>query len=124
MKGWRTLRWICLLVGALNPSTFALRSQGSGRRASRLTSCILYVVLGWNYPSGHSGFGKLSKCLEGYWLVSLFLSFHSNINIYNISLHLTKPILITTVYNNTGTIPWVTKDNEYSMANTRKTRNI
>ena len=73
MKGWQISDWICLLVGALNPSTFVLISRGSGRRCWPVTSCILHVVLGWNSPSGYSGFSKLSKSLEGYWLASLFL---------------------------------------------------
>ena len=32
MKGVAVSSWICLLVEVLNPSTFALRSRGSGRR--------------------------------------------------------------------------------------------
>ena len=71
MKGWRISSWICLLVGAPNSSTFALRSRGNGGRCWPVKTCILHVVLGWNSPSVHSGFSKLSKSLEGCWLASL-----------------------------------------------------
>ena len=32
MKGRQILNWICLPVGALNPSTFVLRSQENRRK--------------------------------------------------------------------------------------------
>ena len=49
-----------------------IKSVISIRKSSNINVINLHVVLGWNSPSGYSGFSKLSKSLEGYWLASLF----------------------------------------------------
>ena len=55
MKGWRISSWICLLVGALNPSIFALRSQGSGRRRWPVNFVHFARGVGVEFPIGLFG---------------------------------------------------------------------
>ena len=55
MKGWRISSWICLLVGALNPSTFAPRSRGSGRICWSVNFVHFARGVGMEFPIGLFG---------------------------------------------------------------------
>ena len=55
MKGWQISSWICLLVGALDPSTFALISRGSGRRCWPVNFVHFARGVGVEFPIGLFG---------------------------------------------------------------------
>ena len=55
MKGWRMSNWICLPAGALNPSSFALRSLGNGRRCWLVNFAQFAPGVGVELPIGPLG---------------------------------------------------------------------